>query len=264
MEVAAANDGWKVEIAEGRVVDGVDEDAGGFGFGKDCAVDGGDVGGGDDEKLAGEVAGGVVAKVEGELAGGGEVRDAGAGVGRDDGEARGGGEQRFDFGFGEIACADHGAGATGEFEEDGEKGHINTLVIYASYMASQTSRFEDIPRRIFLDSSTLQNLQSYGGFLYENEPLVENARILRDSNGLVKLEALRNIMAIAERAPFQFALSANSFNEVQRKDDGQYLQWAFDVLDHWLACLAESEEQPDRSEVANIFDSLSYNYLGAG
>jgi hypothetical protein len=80
----------------------------------------------------------------------------------------------------------------------------------------------------------------------------------------VKLEALRNIMAIAERAPFQFALSANSFNEVQRKDDGQYLQWAFDVLDHWLACLAESEEQPDRSEVANIFDSLSYNYLGAG
>ncbi len=34
-----------------------------------------------------------------------------------------------------------------------------------------SSQFEDIPRRIFLDSSTLQTLQDYGGFLYENEPL---------------------------------------------------------------------------------------------
>ncbi len=41
LEVAAADDGGEVEVAEGRVVDGVDQDAGGLGFGEDCAVDGG-------------------------------------------------------------------------------------------------------------------------------------------------------------------------------------------------------------------------------
>jgi hypothetical protein len=31
-----------------------------------------------------------------------------------------------------------------------------------------SATFDDIPRRIFLDSSALQALQSYGGFIYEN------------------------------------------------------------------------------------------------
>jgi len=102
------------------------------------------------------------------------------------------------------------------------------------------SKFEDIPRRIFLDSSALQALQDYGGFLYENEPLAVNDRIHRDPKGIAKLEALRLIMQIAERAPFEFALSGNSFVEVHGKGDSRYLQWAYDVLDHWLACLKES------------------------
>ena len=63
LEVAAADDGREVEVAEGRIVDGVDEDAGGFGFGKDGAVGGGDVGCGDGEELPGEIAGGIVAQV---------------------------------------------------------------------------------------------------------------------------------------------------------------------------------------------------------
>lgn len=42
------------------------------------------------------------------------------------------------------------------------------------------SRFEDIPRRIFLDSSALQALQTYGEFIYENVELSPNDRIHRD------------------------------------------------------------------------------------
>lgn len=53
------------------------------------------------------------------------------------------------------------------------------------------SKFEDIPRRIFLDSSALQTLQTYDGFLYENEALPWEDRIRRDPKGILKLEALR-------------------------------------------------------------------------
>ncbi len=53
------------------------------------------------------------------------------------------------------------------------------------------SKFEDIPRRMFLDSLTLQTLQTYGGFLYENEPLHASDRAYRDPKGVAKLEALR-------------------------------------------------------------------------
>lgn len=126
------------------------------------------------------------------------------------------------------------------------------------------SRFEDIPTRIFLDSSVLQALQTYGEFIYENLEPSPNDRIHRDPLGVAKLKALRWIMQVAERAPFEFALSDNSFVEVERRGDPCYLQWAYDVLDHWHACLEASREpQPDTTALANI-DSTAMNYLGAG
>jgi hypothetical protein len=130
--------------------------------------------------------------------------------------------------------------------------------------STMNSKFKDIPRRIFLDSSALQTLQTYGGFLYENEPLPREDRSHRDSKGVLKLEALRFIMQVAERAPFEFALSNNSFLEVQGKGDSRYLQWAYDVLDHWLACLDESEEPCGNPAALAAIDSNSHDYLGAG
>ena len=126
------------------------------------------------------------------------------------------------------------------------------------------SKFEDIPRRIFLDSSALQTFQTYGRFLYENGPLLHEDRIRRDPKGILKLEALRFIMQVAERAPFEFALSNNSFVEVRGKHDSQYLKWAYDVLDHWLACLDESEEPCGSPIALAAIDSNSYDYLGGG
>ena len=127
-----------------------------------------------------------------------------------------------------------------------------------------SSKFEDIPRRIFLDSSILQTLQDYGGFLYENEPLGVTDSIHRDPKGIAKLEALRLIMQVAERAPFEFAVSSNSFVEVQRKGDSRYLQWAYDVLDHWLACLEESGEAHGNPETLAAINLSSYGYLAEG
>lgn len=141
---------------------------------------------------------------------------------------------------------------------------IRPRPINTSLVGPVSSKFEDIPRRIFLDSSTLQALQTYGGYLYENEPLSPEDSIQGDPRGVVKLEALRFIMQVAERAPFQFALSKSSFIEVQRRGDAGYLQWAYDVLDHWLACLAESEEPRGDSLALTAIDSPSFNYLGVG
>jgi hypothetical protein len=126
------------------------------------------------------------------------------------------------------------------------------------------SKFGNIPCRIFLDSSILQALQDYGAFLYENEPLPKGDPIYRDPKGIAKLEALRHIIQVSERAPFQFALSRNSFVEVQAKRDTQYLQLAYDVYDYWLNCLEESGEPcVDQTKLFAI-DSTSYGYLGDG
>jgi hypothetical protein len=125
--------------------------------------------------------------------------------------------------------------------------------------------FEQLPRRIFLDSSTLQTLQNYGEFIWENVEIPQTNRIWSVTNGIQNLEALRNIFFVNQRAGFEFALSDNSLSEVSEKRDAHYLQWAYDVLDHWLACLAEAEALSDESlHLAAKLDGKSFGYLGAG
>jgi hypothetical protein len=125
-----------------------------------------------------------------------------------------------------------------------------------------TSSFYELPRRIFLDSSTLQTLQDYGSFIWEGETLPELARIERDPQGLAKLEALRAIMFVNQRAMFEFALSENSLAEVSDKGDAYYLSWAYDVLDHWSVCIEESGGlAPAREPLLKKLDNGSFGYL---
>jgi hypothetical protein len=127
-----------------------------------------------------------------------------------------------------------------------------------------SSRFEEIPQRVFLDSSILQTLLRYGGFLYENEPVNAADKIWQNPHGMANLEALRDIMHVNERAQFQFALSPNSLSEVDRKKDSTYLRWAYDVLDHWEVCIEESGYDYGSPEVASLLDGKEFGYLGNG
>lgn len=97
------------------------------------------------------------------------------------------------------------------------------------------SDFKYLPRRIFLDSNVLQNLQVYGEFVFDN------VEVSKDDKNAENIAALRNIFFVNQRAIFEFALSNNSIKEVLKKNDKSYLQWAFDVLDHWNCCINEYE-----------------------
>jgi len=74
-------------------------------------------------------------------------------------------------------------------------------------LVTDISTFYSLPRRIFLDSNVLQTLLDYGGFIWEGGALPGSAKVLNDRSGLVKLEALRAIMFVNQRAGFEFALS---------------------------------------------------------
>lgn len=121
-------------------------------------------------------------------------------------------------------------------------------------------KFLTLPRRLFLDSSTLQTLEDYGECIYDNSPVDQNARILRRKNGIENLEALRNIFSILYRASYSFelAISRNSLSEVHAKGDPYYLKWAYDILDHWTSCIESYEgSEAFSGKGVRLFESLN-------
>lgn len=127
-----------------------------------------------------------------------------------------------------------------------------------------SSPFAEFPRRIFLDSSTLQTMLNYGEYLYDGGNIELTDRIHRDPEGMSKLEALRAMLELGDRAPFEFALSRNSFIEVRQAGRDSYLRWAYDVLDHWSICLAESGPPIPDQRALEALDSGAVGYLGEG
>jgi hypothetical protein len=103
----------------------------------------------------------------------------------------------------------------------------------------------------------------YGEAVFENCSISSEDRLHSVTQGIQNVEALRFIMAVAERAPFEFALSRNSFREVEAKNDAGYLRWAYDVLDHWEAC-AEISGIPDPSSTrAASVTRSKFGYLSS-
>jgi hypothetical protein len=100
------------------------------------------------------------------------------------------------------------------------------------------SEFESLPRRLFVDSSTLQVMQTYGEFIYDGGEVSAEARIRTMPDGLENLEALRRIMLVGQRAPFELVLSENSLLEVRARGRIDYLHWAHEVLAYWQDLLS--------------------------
>jgi hypothetical protein len=100
-----------------------------------------------------------------------------------------------------------------------------------------------LPRRIYLDTSTLQKLFDYGDVIFEGESFQPVGRVARVKGLSDELGALRMIFLVNERAMFEFVVTEASLREVERRDEPRYTQWVYDVLDTWLI-QSGSEELP--------------------
>ena len=100
-----------------------------------------------------------------------------------------------------------------------------------------------LPRRIYLDTSTLQKLYDFGGEIFENEPFEPGGRAARVQGLADEIDALRMIFMVNERAMFEFVVTEASLREVVNRTRPGYTQWVYDVLDTWLI-QSEGEERP--------------------
>jgi len=100
-----------------------------------------------------------------------------------------------------------------------------------------------LPRRIYLDTSTLQNLYDFGGEIFEGEPFEPVGRAARVQGLAAEIDALRMIFTINQRAMFEFVVTEASLREVVNRTHPGYTRWVCDVLDTWLI-QSEGEEQP--------------------
>jgi hypothetical protein len=91
-----------------------------------------------------------------------------------------------------------------------------------------------LPRRIYLDTSTLQNLYDFGGEIFEGEPFEPVGRAARVRGLAAEIDALRMIFMVNQRAMFEFVVTEASLREVVNRTRPGYIQWVCDVLDTWL------------------------------
>jgi hypothetical protein len=73
-----------------------------------------------------------------------------------------------------------------------------------------------LPRRVYLDTSTLQKLYDFGGVVFEDELFVPAGRAARERGLVDELAALHNIFSVNERAQFEFAVTGASFPGISR------------------------------------------------
>jgi hypothetical protein len=91
-----------------------------------------------------------------------------------------------------------------------------------------------LPRRIYLDTSTLQKLYDFGGEIFEDEPFEPVGRAAQVEGLADEIDALRMIFMVNERAMFEFVVTEASLREVVSRARPGYTQWVYDVLDAWL------------------------------
>lgn len=118
-----------------------------------------------------------------------------------------------------------------------------------------------LPRRIFLDSCTAQTLRDYGAYIYDGEAIPESDRIFRLPEGIQKVEALRDIFLVNERAQFEWIVSYASMVEAEDKGDLGHLRWVWDIAHHSAVCLALEGATKESRERASSLEKQRFGYL---
>jgi hypothetical protein len=114
-----------------------------------------------------------------------------------------------------------------------------------------------LPRRIYLDTSTLQNLYDFGGEIFEGEPFEPVGRAARVQGLAAEIDALRMIFTINQRALFEFVVTEASLREVVNRIQPDYTRWVYDVLDTWLI----QSEGAERPTPGNTFEDRRFGMI---
>ena len=121
--------------------------------------------------------------------------------------------------------------------------------------------FESLPRRIFLNSCTVQTLRNYGGYIHEGEPIPGSDRIHGVTEGIANVEALRDIFLVNERAQFEWIVSRGSMQEAHDKGDPAHMQWFWDIADHSQVCLEGDGPTAESEALGARLDESKFGYL---
>jgi hypothetical protein len=123
--------------------------------------------------------------------------------------------------------------------------------------------FKNLPRRIFLDTSVLQNIVHYGEYIFENIEIPADDPIHKVTNGYENIFCLGSIFFVNQRAFFEFAVSENSLIEVSEKEDIHSINYAYEVFNYWVCCTEEYEESSFLSgKGKDILKALKPNKFG--
>ena len=136
-------------------------------------------------------------------------------------------------------------------------------------LTSTSIPLEDLPSRLFLDSTVLQALHQLGGFIYDGDDISKGHKIRVVPNGMENVVALQRIMKVGNRANFELVVSHGSLEEVAKKGEGSYLGWALEIAQYWESVIQQYKAQGRTgfsgkgAENSTLLNSSKFGYLSS-
>jgi len=117
-------------------------------------------------------------------------------------------------------------------------------------------QFEDIPGRIFLDTSVVNFILDYGEQIHEDASIPERLSERRQMD----INALRWMWLTGQRASWQLVVSPYTLREIQNTKNpdrrAKLENWFWDLWGYWITIAEEYGESPQNGEFGDTWRQL--------